>query len=267
MDFTAATACTIGPEGRGTLIVDPAWGQGRAAFGGVVSGAGLAALQQVVDPVRPPRSVHTQFIGPVEPGEATIETKVLRAGRSLTHARAEIVQKGQIRAQITAAFAEDRPSNITIPAAPAPEVPGPDGLPERPYLEGIMPTFLQGFGMRWARGDQPFTGGQQSIIDGWCAHLTPCGASHTAILGLVDAWPVPVLGMLRWPAPASSVSWTVDFVHVPERVEPNTWWLYRSRVIEGRAGHINTRAELYAPDGRLAAVSEQLVALFDVRKR
>jgi len=244
--------------------VPAAWMQGRASFGGVPAAVGLRAILELTGGGRPPRSVHVAFHGPLKSGPAQATAQVIREGRSVTHARAEIQQGDAICTQVTATLAEDRPSAIVVEPPTRPERPAPEQCRRMPHLPGVTPEFVQFLDMRWTDGALPFSGAPAPGLAGWCRHATDAGADpHVALLGLLDAWPSPVVPMLRGPAPASSVSWSTIFHDVPEVIEPDDFWWYRSEALAARHGYAIMRAELFGPKGGLAATVEQLVAIFD----
>jgi len=249
---------------RFTAEVDDTWMQGRAAFGGLVAALGLEAIRRRVGADRPPRSVHSAFAGPVGPGPVDVRTTVLRAGRSFSHVRAELVQDDTVRAQITAALGAPRPSALVVKPRPAPALTDAHRLPETPYLEGIMPRFVKHFDFRYASSNLPFTGGDRATIDG---HIRlRAGADlpvHAALLALLDAWPSPILCLADRPVPASTVTWSTTFTHPPSTFDPEAFWGFRGEVQQAASGLVAARGELYGPGGRLVAIEEQLVAVFD----
>src|SRR4051812_28361567 len=84
-----------GANGSYSAQISDLWSQGRAAFGGLVAALLARALEQVVPPDRTLRSALIDFIAPVAPGAVTVQASVLRAGKSLVHAEARMLQAGQ----------------------------------------------------------------------------------------------------------------------------------------------------------------------------
>ncbi len=244
--------------------VPSSWMQGRGSYGGVVAALGLRSLQSLCADGRTPRSLHTSFFGPLRQGPARLRGEVVRRGRFLTHARAELEQGDGLQAQITMTFADARDSGVLVDGPARPERPGPDELQDMPYIEGLTPTFTQHFAYRWTDGAMPFSRSTEPKLGGWCRHRTAPGDNpHAAVLGLLDAWPAPVVSMFERPGPASSATWTTTFFEVPTTFDPQAWWWLGSEAVHARGGYAGMRGLLYAPDGRLAASLEQLVVMFD----
>ena len=249
-----------GGEQVPTGTVPPVWMQGRASFGGLPVAAALRAVRFLA-PDRPVRSFLVQFVGPLGPTPATLATRVLRAGRSMSTVEARVQQDGQEPVVVIASLGGDRPSAIEVAGPTRPERPDPDSLTSFPFLEGVTPSFTRFFEFRWTDGAYPFTGSDEGVLGGWVRHRTAATDPLLAAVGLMDAWPAPILSLAKGPCPASSVTWSVDIADLP--ADPSGWWWLRSETVEARAGYGSFRGELHAPDGRLAAHYSQRVAVFD----
>jgi acyl-CoA thioesterase len=245
------------------IHIPPDWVQGRATFGGLVAAAALRAMQAQVTAGRYPRALQITFVGPVAPGEAAVHTRKLREGKSTTVVESHVVQGGGVCAVIVGSFGADRQSEVTVEAPPRPEAVSPDELAELPYLPGVTPTFTQHFVYRYALGDFPFSGSKQAVMGGWCKYrFESRAANQEDILGLVDAWPPTVLPMMTTPAPGSSLTWTISFLNWNPEAQTDQWWFYRAETDAAANGYASTRAILWDPEGRPAAVSSQTVAIF-----
>ncbi len=259
MTFDEVTTWTRTAEGwTGTL--PPEWGQGRAAFGGVVAAAGLRALRTFVPAERTPRTVTTTFYGPVTPEPATMTARIVRAGRSLTFAEAEIAQ-GTLRARVAATFAADRESVTSIPEQLV-ALPDPDGFVDFPVIPGVIPAFMQQIHSKWTEGSFPFSGATDgTVLAALLRFHEPPARGWERLLALLDVMPAPVLQQLDRPAPASSIVWTTHFV-APDAGEPGDWSFFRYETLSASGGYCTALGKLYDARGRLVAWSEQLHAVF-----
>src|SRR5438874_9387303 len=94
---------------RYQLEVGPGWRMGRGAFGGLVVGALIRAIEQDVgDPSRKVRSVTAELPGPVEHGTVDIAVDTLRRGNNVSTVRASLAQHGEIRSHAVAVLAAAR---------------------------------------------------------------------------------------------------------------------------------------------------------------
>jgi acyl-CoA thioesterase len=251
-------------DGRASVDFPADWAQGRSTFGGLVAAVALRAMRAVVSPDHRPQSIQATFVGPLASGAADIATNLLRSGRTTTSVEARLSQDGELRAVVQAVFGQQRSSGVVVAGPAAPAVPPPDGVVEFPYLEGVTPTFTQHFGYRWTIGQAPFTQARDGEIGGWCRFREDQGLGDAeVVLALLDAWPAPVLSLLKQPAPASSVTWTVGLLDQAFTQPSDGWWLFHGRTIAAAAGYAQTSAILWAPDRRAVATSHQLVAVFD----
>ncbi|MCB9744648.1 MAG: thioesterase family protein [Alphaproteobacteria bacterium] len=256
------------PDGDASVgVVTEDQGQGRAAFGGLVTAVALRAMGRHAGEGRVPRSVMTSFVGPLGPGPARADVEVLRQGRSLSHLRARVSQEGQTCAEVLAAFGATRPSLLQRPGPPPPPAPPPESLPAMPYLEGVTPAFTQHWDIRWASPDLPFSGGTAAYILGWvrCRDGGPVDAA--VLVAMMDAWPAPVWTTIDRPMPGSSATWQANLVRdlPPGGADPEAFWLYEARTVVTEGGYSDFEARLWDAEGRLAASSRQLFAEFSVR--
>lgn len=249
-------------DGRGTI--PDHWRQGRTAYGGALAAAGVRALRSLIPQGRNLRYFNAQFVAAVGLDEVTVETSLLSSGGSVSNAQARFFCESELCLQMTAVFAAPRFS--TKPVAAEKERSEPRGKVEvLPYLEGITPQFTQNVDYQWLEGGMPFSGQTEPLLAGLCRHKTAAGAPEEAAIGLLDAWPAPVLPLLDRPTPASTVSWSAHLYDPPEH-DNEAWWFYRAKPVVFTEGYATTQAHLYAPDGRLIAWSEQLVAVYEKAK-
>jgi acyl-CoA thioesterase len=261
--FSEATSWEAAGNGRFHGQLDPVWGQGRAIYGGIV-GAGMVRAMGAQVPVdKTLRSFFATFAGPVEAGRVDCSVESIREGRSASFVSAEIVQAGTKRAVANATFGLSRESSLHVSGPARPDLPAPDACPEMPYLEGLTPSFTQRLEFRYAQGQFPMSGSDDSRIAGWCRFRHDDDpADAYGVLALLDAWPAPALQMLRRPAPASSITWSVDLLAERPDARLDQWWCFDSRTVFVSEGYTSFEASLWAPDGRYVARSCQLVGVF-----
>lgn len=261
--FSDATTWKPVDDGRFVGEVDGRWGQGRAVYGGIV-GAGLArAMGTLVAEDKQLRSLSLTFAGPVEGGALECATEIVREGRSATFVSGEVIQGGTKRAIANATFGLARQSVLHVPGPTRPDAPPPEESAMMPYIEGLTPSFAQRIDFRYTRGGFPCTASETPQIAGWCRfNRDPDPAEAPGILALIDAWPAPAISMLRAPAPASSMSWSVDLFEPRPGARMDEWWYFDARTVFIADGYTSFEASLWAPDGQYVARSCQLVGVF-----
>lgn len=249
---------------RGVAEIPEGWAQGRATFGGLQVALALRAMRTRVEENRLPRSLLTTFVGPVGAGEVELTVETLRQGRSATLLRADLLQEGTVRCSVHGAFGAERESTVAVEGTPPPEVAGPeDDLWELPYLAGVTPEFTRRFQYRFAIGSGPYSGVESREMGGWCRFRdTSEPVTEEHVLSLVDAWPAPILPMMKEPAPASSVTWVLDFIQPMPEALSSDWWLFRSEVDHAGHGYGQFDAALWSPEGRLVALARQTFVVF-----
>jgi acyl-CoA thioesterase len=231
---------------------------GRPNGGYLLALVARAALEAVGQP--DPLAVSAHFLAPADPGPAEVEVRGLRAGRSLSTARATLLQEGapRLEALVTA-------GRIDPDAAPGwRRATGPAGLPPvdqcvpgQPEMPGGMRADL--LDHLDLRVDPATTGwfvgrpGGRLEMRGWVRFADGRAADPLALLQVVDALPPTSfeLGLASW---APTVELTVYLRGVPA-----PGWL--AVVVRGQlwqGGWFDEDAEVWDSAGRLVAQSRQL---------
>jgi acyl-CoA thioesterase len=261
--FDAAVAWPRDAMGvhHGELSAD--WLQGRTGFGGLSAAIALqAALAELPIPL-PLRSFDIAFLAPMTPGDGTARAVILRAGRAVTWVEATIEQNGEEVLRALAVFGPARPSSVAYAPTPISPRKRLDDAPPIPYVEGVVPRFVRHFDILWGEGLPPFSASPEPITGGWVRHREQA-TGLPALLGLIDAWPAPVLPTLSAPAPASTVRWTVQpLSDVGSSVDGTNWHHFRSETIAAGDGFATVVGTLSDAAGQPLVFSEQLVAVFD----
>ena len=248
-----------------TIELTAHWAQGRAIYGGVVGGLLAGIMRRQVSDDRPLRSFMLSFVGPAQVGQADLTASVLRSGRSVTQVEARLTQAGQTQALAMASFGGPRDSDIVVQPPERPTAKAPEGLQEFPFVEGLTPAFTRQFDFRWASGGLPYSQQKDPDFTGWIRFREPGAVSPEWLLALIDAWPPGLLSMCKPPAANSSMTWSVEVVTPIDDAPVDDWWFYDVEHHGAADGFGQASARIFAPDGRLAAVSRQSVAIFDKR--
>ncbi|MEH6492810.1 acyl-CoA thioesterase [Halopseudomonas sp.] len=256
------SAFTASVDQRVTIPTD--WAQGRAGYGGLVAALVVQGMRAKVADGRPLRSLAITFVGPVTPGEVmSVEVEVLREGRAVSQVLGRALQNGQTMCIIQGSFGAGRESSVDVAALPAPAAPEPESCQRMPYIEGLNPPFIRYFDVRWTIGDYPCTNSRKREMGGWMRFDEQFAHFDTVhLVGLVDVWPPAVLPHLKERAPASSLTWTIEFVQPQPDLGAEGWLLYKANIEHARDGYGHIAAMIWSQTGELVAISRQTVAVF-----
>ncbi|RUO81554.1 thioesterase family protein [Idiomarina tyrosinivorans] len=254
----------IRPNQTQQLIQFPeGWGQGRALFGGLTAAAIARFIQQQGLADVPMRSITVSFVAPVAAGEAELGFRLLRQGKAVTQVAAEISQQGQVVLSALASLGAGRPSSIAVEQEPCAELGDKAQGMALPEMD-VVPEFAKHFDYRITRGGIPYTGQNERDFGGWI-RLKDADKPVTVptILALVDAWPPALLPHLKQPAPASSLTWTIEFLDRDlSHFSGADWWQYQAIIEHAENGYGHCRATLWDAQGQLVALSRQTVTVF-----
>lgn len=250
-------------EGR----IDPGWWIVRGPNGGYLAALLLRALEAAVgDRERTPRSLTVHYLRPPAAGPVRVETRVERAGRSLTTVTARMLQEGALQALAIGAFSKPRTS-ASFQHAAMPEVEPPERLEPMPRgSERTLPIHAR-YEQRWAIGAKPWSGGSpQALAGGWIRLAEPRALDAPLVAAFADAWPPAVFSWAELGALQGGVP-TVDLtVHFRATLPPPgagdrdfALVAFRSRV--AREGFLEEDGEIWSRDGVLLAQSRQLAVL------
>ena len=245
-------------------------------FGGQVLAQALVAAGRTVEGGRRCHSLHAYFILPGDI-EAPIvyEVETLRDGGSFTTRRVTAVQHGRPIFNASLSFHRDEPG-LEHQAAPAPDVPGPDGLtPERELAAGIAgrlpeplrtvltrerpidfrpvdpadplrPSPREATAATWLRADGP---------------LPDDPLVHQAVLAYASDWGLLATALLPHgrsvfdgTVQAASLDHAIWF-HRPFRADE--WLLYAMDAPTAAGARAFTRGATWDADGRLVASTAQ----------
>lgn len=245
-------------EGAYRFDVPDGWQQGRGAFGGMVLGALIRAVQHAEpDPRRRVRSVTAEIPAPVIVGPAEIEVVALRRGGNVSTWRATMSQSGEVAAQLVAVLGASRRVDARWSTRAPPPAARWEDAGVMPYVEGLVPTFAQAFEYR-VSGPLPFARGDDACAEGWVRTQVPCAVHDAAwVAALADAfWPA-LLARMDAPRPTATVAFTMQVALDPQEVTTDAPLRYRAEAPVLDEGYSIELRELWTPDGRLLAMNQQ----------
>jgi acyl-CoA thioesterase len=239
-----------------TLDVPGDWAQGRSIFGGLQAAFAVQAMRRHV-PATPLRTLQVTFIGPIS-GRMRAEATVLRTGSSATHVEAKILGDGGLAAIVIGVFGKPRTSLVEI-SMKQPAIERTHSM-TMPYIEGVVPAFIQHFEGTWLQGALPFSGGKDThhVIEIGMRDDGPASELHA--IALADFIPPLALTFLRVPAPGSSVTWMLELL--TDRFDDVRNWRIDADLMAARDGYSHQSLVLWGPDGRAIALGRQTMMVF-----
>ena len=239
------------------------WSQGRATFGGLVAAVGNEAMRRHVPMDRQLRGLNITFAAPVVPGVVDIETRVLRVGKVVTVAQANLISSDAVAATLTGIYGSSRATSIVVPHTAAASARNVEESAESTLPSALGgPAFLQHFRLRWAEGARPYTSTPLNRSKAYIRHRETAALSESHVVALIDCIPSPVLQMMSKPAPASSLIWMLEFLCHDYGFAPDAWWRIDTEVCSSVDGYASQSSLITNPAGVNAALSRQLVAVF-----
>ncbi len=252
-------------DGAWTATIPDTWAQGRTSFGGLLAALAVRAMRGLVPSV-PLRVLQTTFIAPVPAGTVRIEVKLLRSGKSASHVEARLYDREQLACLAVAIFGAARESAINVePQAPA--VKPPEQGIAFPWIEGVTPAFTRLVEMSWVHGKLPFMGATEPKTQIYVGFRNEPFAGNgllgeSQLIGYADIIPSPGISLLRKPAAASSLTWTLELLTDDYGPAREGLWLMDAEVTSGRQGYLSQTAILWSPEWKAVALSRQSVVAF-----
>jgi acyl-CoA thioesterase len=243
---------------------DESWTQGRSAFGGLSAAMAVTAMDKLTAGEIPLRSLMVSFIAPLPPGEVQLEATIQRQGRNVTQTSAGLYQDGQLCLQAMAAYGVSR-DELAVPAETASPVSRESGLQIEQHRKRL-PAFLGRFDGAWVSDALPFSGSNSRQLDMWVRHRDGIsGFANEKLVAIADIPPPVILSFYEQPpVPASSLTWSLEFVQDPKLIDSD--WFYLEFTTEAAAeGYTQQSGRIYSQDGRLCALSRQCMVYFGNR--
>ncbi|WP_108125806.1 acyl-CoA thioesterase [Saccharospirillum mangrovi] len=262
LDELLAAALACGTQGQ--VSVPDSWGQGRSVLGGLSAAMAFAILREQIPAQRPLRALSVSFVGPLATEQDFgFQTQVLRSGKNVTQAEAKIVQGGQVCVALLASFGDARDSVTGVTATDAIPFDMPAKPNFLPHIPGVTPQFFQHLDMTMLDGGFPFSGSKTSHEGGFMRFkAAPKIWTEAHLIALIDTWPPTLLQQLKKPAPASTLTWNLEFLHPHRPVASDAWFAYRSITRQAGEGYGHTDANVWDEHGELIVLSRQTITVF-----
>ena len=247
------------PAGGFRTEVPADWGQGRTLYGGLNAALAARSARLHDADLGPLRALQIAFIAPAA-GQLTYVPAVLRRGRSVSFVGVDCLGTDGLAARVILTHGRARETGLRGSRLGAPELPAPGDCPEVPLTPGVTPAFLRYVELRFAAGSPPLSGGEPYFAL-WARHREATGMdAESAAVTIADVLPPAVTASRSEFRPASSVTWTIDFVDpLPD---PSGWYLLQTASDHAADGYSLQAMSCFGADGRLVSVGRQTLAYF-----
>lgn len=261
--FREATRVTRVGDGGFEASIPDGWQQGRGAFGGLVLGLLVrAAGESEPEAVRGLRSLSADIAGPVMPGPARIEVRVLRRGRSQTNLQLSLSQEGEVLASGLCTLGAARSASVDPRAPAAPEAAHRDwtSVPVVAIAPPFGPVFARHYEYR-NLGPMPFCGAKEAATAGFVREREAEGElDAAAITALLDAWYPALFNVSVGPMRSTTVSFSSQYMHHGRTLPAGAPLFFRAHTVTQREGYFIEFRELWCQD-ELVALNQQTFAV------
>jgi acyl-CoA thioesterase len=243
--------------GRASAEIAPEIGGfGAGAHGGYLAAIALRAMSAELDLAdRPPRSLTIHLLAAAEPGRVELQTRVERAGSTITSMTARIDRGGLPVAVALASFGRSRPSRVHH-AVGKPNVPGPEDcapLGDKPAPEVAAGLLVE---HRPAAPPLPLSGGDRAELSVWMRLVEDRDVDALSTTMLADAAPPALYGLLDTFVAMPSTELTIHYADLAA-ARSSPWLLGVVRGHRAAAGYAVEDGELWTPGGELVLQSRQ----------
>jgi len=233
--------------------VPDGWQQGKGAFGGLVLGTLVRAMEaHLPDPGRRLRVLTGDLAGPVLPGPAELRVEILRNGARITNVDARLLQGDRVQARASAVFSGAMGSSAAQVARTPPAAVDWASIEPAPVGPPFGPVFAQHYEYR-VTGPFPLSGAPEPIAEGFIREKElPSRLDAAAIVGRIDAWWPALYAVEDQLRPMATVSFTFELFVDPSTLDPKLPLFHRARVVELDEGMSLEVRELWSGDLRVA---------------
>jgi acyl-CoA thioesterase len=264
LSLTQILAASAGKSGGYVASAGEDWSQGRTLYGGLIAALANEAMRRKVSADRPLRGLQIVYVGPNAPGEVSLSPEVVREGKAVTLAGCTVRSDGAVSATVSAMYGAARSSMLDIKPVAQNLTVMPEQAPDVPTRPGFLPNFTLHYQQRWARGQYPFTRASDSNMSVYVRYRDEGNRSLTEshALALMDAIPSPALALMEKPSPASTLSWTLEFLDHRFDFRGDEWWRLDAVVDAAADGYVVHSSQVINPAGAVAAISRQVVVVY-----
>ncbi len=260
-DFSIVSAVEELAPARFAVTIPDSWQQGRGAFGGLVLGILLRAIERSEpDRARATRTLSGDLCGPALPGPAEIRVRTLRRGNNQSNLAAELVQGGEVLANAGVVLSPPRRADGAprIEPAPPPSLPPWRELPDLGLAPPLGPLFAQHYEHRSAAA--AFARAGEPVLDGFIRERVPLARLDApALVGRLDAW-WPTLFAIAPPRPCATISFVAEILADPATLAPDEPLRYHARMAALHDGFFVELRELWS-GGQVVALNQQTFAI------
>jgi len=240
------------------------WTQGRSAFGGLSAAFAATAMSRDMPADMPLRALMASFIAPLPPGSVQVASHTQRQGKNVTQRSADVISNGAVALQAMGVFGRGRPALRVAADAEFNPAPRDRGLAfdDRDQVKRL-PAFLRYFEGCWTGGGRPFSGKPDRQLQLWARHRADMSEFPAErIIAIADIPPPVILSYFDSPpVPASSLTWSLEFLLPPAQIESE--WFYLEFTMEAAAeGYTQQSGRIFTEDGRLCAITRQCMVYF-----
>jgi acyl-CoA thioesterase len=251
--FARETAIERAGENHYRGELHEGWRVGAVPNGGYVMAIAGRAMREVL-PHKDPLTVNAFYLAPTVLGPIDCRVEVLGGGRSTSFAEVRMVQAGELRVKVTAAFTDhNRLSGENWSACERPGIPGWDECAPSGD-KGV--EFRQRAELRLVSGQEVFSEKKPNgsgEFQGWVSHRDGADPDIISLLMFADSSPPPVLsafGPVGW-VPTVELTVQVRGHPAPGPVQ------FRTLCRHLTEGIVEEDGEYWDSAGRLVAISRQ----------
>lgn len=259
--LTTVTTPTRLDESRFQADIPDGWQQGRGAFGGLVVGNLVRAIEAFDGaPALSLRALTAELCGPVQPGPALITATRLRTGTGVSTIAVALEQGGEILAHAVGVRGKTRSEDTDFSHVEAPVLPPWRSVEPIFVAPPLGPVFAANFEFR-VSGPPPYSS-SEAVASGWIRPRDPGPARDAAfIAACADVfWPA-VMARLQGPRPMATIAFTLEIVGDLVGLDPEAPLYHTSRSLLSRGGYALETRELWGEDGRLVSRNHQTAVI------